>query len=157
MDKQKQIEEMAKVISNARDSYYGTSAGNGYYTPVEYYAKELYNAGYRKIPENAVVLTDKKDIRQYEWSKLVDKMGVIEFGEKVRKETSEKFAERAKDAIINMKWARDDTHIKLVAQGDCLKAIDEIAKEITENGETITGHIPYWATCPQFKNFKKEK
>ena len=27
---------------------------------------------------------------------------------------------------------------------------------ITEKGETITGHIPHWATCPKYKNFKKQ-
>jgi hypothetical protein len=54
------------------------------------------------------------------------------------KDTAEKFAERLKEAIINMKWARDDTHIKLVTQGDCLKAIDEICKEITEGKDNAS-------------------
>lgn len=27
---------------------------------------------------------------------------------------------------------------------------------ITESGETVTGYIPHWATCPKYKNFKKE-
>ena len=78
MDKQKQIEEMAKVV---RKYYSGFSE----YKVVE----EIYRI---LIPDGAVVLTDKKDIQQYEWSKLVDKMGVIEFGEKICKETAEKFA-----------------------------------------------------------------
>ena len=78
MDKQKQIEEMAKVV---RKYYSGFSE----YKVVE----EIYRI---LIPDGAVVLIDKKDIQQYEWSKLVDKMGVIEFGEKICKETAEKFA-----------------------------------------------------------------
>lgn len=45
MDKQKQIEEMAKDIVRM--------AGLGVYEKAEY----LYDAGYRKIPENVVVLT----------------------------------------------------------------------------------------------------
>lgn len=28
---------------------------------------------------------------------------------------------------------------------------------ITDGGQTITGHIPHWATCPKYKDFKKEK
>lgn len=27
---------------------------------------------------------------------------------------------------------------------------------ITENGETVTGYIPHWTTCPKYKQFKKE-
>ena len=51
MDKKKQIEEMATVIS-----------GNTELDTVEFYdalktAKSLYNAGYRKIPEGSVVMT----------------------------------------------------------------------------------------------------
>ena len=26
---------------------------------------------------------------------------------------------------------------------------------ITEKGETISGYIPHWATCPQYKKFKE--
>ena len=78
----------------------------------------------KEIPENAVVLTDKNDIQQYEWSKLVDKMGVIEFGEKTRKETAEKFAERVKMVFY---YEFDELIPSIMAD-----KIDEIAKEITE-------------------------
>lgn len=27
---------------------------------------------------------------------------------------------------------------------------------ITKEREIVVGHIPHWATCPQFKQFKKE-
>lgn len=27
---------------------------------------------------------------------------------------------------------------------------------VTEQGETVTGHVPHWATCPAFKKFKKK-
>lgn len=25
---------------------------------------------------------------------------------------------------------------------------------VTEQGETITGYMPHWATCPEYKKFK---
>ena len=89
--------------------------------------------GFCKIPENAVVLTKKKDIQQYEWSKLVDKMGVIEFGEKLCKETAEKFAEKVhnlfnrdiKDSVVYTQEEKDILK-------DFVESIDEICKEITE-------------------------
>ena len=28
---------------------------------------------------------------------------------------------------------------------------------VTESGETVTGYIPHWATCPAAKSFKKGK
>lgn len=57
--KQEQIEEIAKIID---EMYwvYDTTAGD--------IAEGLYNAGYRKIPENAVVLTKEK----------YDKLGLFE-------------------------------------------------------------------------------
>ena len=58
MDKQKQIEEMAqcKNFSGTICSNCGVKAGCDRYT----LAEELYNAGYRKIPEGAVVLTGEE-------------------------------------------------------------------------------------------------
>lgn len=64
MDKQKQIEELAIRIVRI--------AGKG---DVVDRAEALYDENCRVIPENAVVLTEKKDIQQFEWSKLVDKWG----------------------------------------------------------------------------------
>jgi len=28
---------------------------------------------------------------------------------------------------------------------------------VTTSGETIVGHTPHWADCPNYKDFKKEK
>lgn len=72
MTKQEQIEEIAKIID---EMYwvYDTTAGD--------IAEELYNAGYRKISENAVVLTKEEYIdlsRNY----------VTEQIEQARKETA---------------------------------------------------------------------
>ena len=159
MNKQKQIDEMARIIAfdlcpyRAVHKKWGKEAqcysDNNFAecTQIKNVVDKLYNAGYRKIPEDSVVLTDEKDIQQYEWSKLVDKMGVIEFGEKVRKETAEKFAERLKEKLNE--WLEDNEDlngkidfgiamIELIGvkslDGEVIaeSLIDEIAKEITE-------------------------
>lgn len=28
---------------------------------------------------------------------------------------------------------------------------------VTENGETVSGYTPHWATCSQYKKFKKSE
>ena len=119
MDKQKQIqtEELIGIIQGA----VGGCATHW----ASLIAEEVLKYYQPKIPDGAVVLTDKKDIQQYEWSKLIDKMGVIEFGEKIRKETAEKFAERAKE-VLGSRFNYIDSLIK--------SKIDEIAKEITKGG-----------------------
>lgn len=56
MDKKKQIEEMLKLMCEE----YGNMCGeceSGITCANELHAKRLYKAGYRKIPEGAVVLT----------------------------------------------------------------------------------------------------
>ena len=72
MNREEQIEEMAKIIDELYNVY-DTTAGE--------IAEGLYNTGYRKIPENAVVLTKEEYIdlsRNY----------VTEQIEQVRKETA---------------------------------------------------------------------
>lgn len=138
MDKQKQIEEMARIIAfdlcpnRHVHAKWGEEAqcysDNNFAecTKIKNVVDKLYNAGYRKIPENAVVLTNENEIKQYEWSKMLDKMGVFEFADKVRNETAEKFAERAKEEAF------------VVFMGEPIiraSKIDEIAKEITEGKE----------------------
>ena len=59
MNKQKQIEEMEKIIDELYNVY-DTTAGE--------IAEGLYSAGYRKIPKNAVVLTKEE----------YDKLGLFE-------------------------------------------------------------------------------
>ena len=68
MDKQKQIEEMANCLIGCRvtgaDSTKVLSLG---YITVKEIASILVNEGYRKIPENAVVLTNEEQMaRDYE-------------------------------------------------------------------------------------------
>lgn len=64
-------------------------------------AEALYNAGYRKIPENAVVIPDMADkdfyaVEKSEWDKMVQgtKDIIREREEKARKETAEKLLDK---------------------------------------------------------------
>ena len=119
MDKQKQIDEIAKDIVR--------SAGLGVYEKTEY----LYDLGYRKIPENAVVLTRE------EYDELCRSIGVsreevdrvVDMVEKdTRKETAEKFAERLKAmAYQSTDWSHGEHPIMVEVD-----YIDEICEEITE-------------------------
>ena len=79
--------------------------------------------GFYKIPENSVLLTDDEDIQQFEWSKMIDKMGIFKVVDKLRKETAEKFAKMAKEEAFV------DFMGEPIIRGS---KIDEICKEITE-------------------------
>ena len=142
MDKQKQIEEMARTLTTCeRNSCVGCGR-----ECIDYrMAKAIYNAGYRKIPEGAVVLTGTEteecledlltefdEMSFYpatlmpnaeecarEWKrKLIYAIGQL------RKETAEKFAERVKMAFY---YEFDELIPSIMAD-----KIDEICKEITE-------------------------
>ena len=99
MTKQEQIEEMAKIV----DEMY-----NVYTTTADDIADGLYNAGYRKIPENAVVLTKEEYIdlsRNY----------VTEQIEQVRKKTAKEillllgkgYDETEKTEFNNLQWYKE--------------------------------------------------
>ena len=135
MDNQKQIEEMAKIIDT---NCVGCSTCK-YKSSDEircfclFHAELLYNAGYRKIPENAVVILDE------EMEEFAEKLAKSPQMQKVmshlikewRKETAEKFAERLKKDCV---W-RNDFDSEGVAHPYTileLEELDEICKEITE-------------------------
>lgn len=134
MDKQKQIEEMAKDmheghIEICNNTLFDDCPKNCHICN----AKAFYERGYRKIPENAVVLTRE----EYDGKGIVVemsgghklKLSVGKFGEMskileehTRKETAEKFAERAKEEAF------------VVFMGEPIiraSKLDEICKEIT--------------------------
>lgn len=151
MDKQKQIEEMERDVANA-----GKIAGdwlmeeakkllqeNGRFKSTEHtrtlseiVAEELAKMGYRKIPEDAVVLT-KEELAQIQ-SNFFD--AGIKHGSK---ETAEKFAEMAKERLekyrLENEWFDEDCaksdwlldssifHCEVIGE-DSL--IDEICKEL---------------------------
>ena len=125
MDKQ-MIEEMARVICGFACDYDNCDVCPFDCTnaPCEHhdYAINLINAGYRKIPEGSVVLTDEKAVRAHKMREMLDNLGVFAILEyernEARKETAEKFAERLKE-----KFAYDIERCK---------AVDEICKELVE-------------------------
>ena len=121
MDKQ-MIEEMAKkypiteqdklfnIVNSACDLIYMRKDN------IEKIVKAVRNAGYRKIPENAVIVT--KSV----WEEHIElrERAMRVFEERIRKETAEKFAERLKERF-NPYYTEGLS-----------EAIDKIAKEITE-------------------------
>lgn len=131
MDKQKQIEEMARVIIDETDEcdrmhgfvvcdYCNRKDEDGWCLLGYYIAEELYNAGFRKIPEGAVVLTKEEYV-----NRLTKYYGVTEIKDMVRKETAEKFAERLVEmADLN----RESLGSRVVYICD----IENVCKEITE-------------------------
>ena len=138
MDKQKQILEMAKALcANCRKDGYSCSLYSSDDDWVCVQEREraefFYNAGYRKIHENEVVLTRgeyneyekcKDLLTQYVNGEIVNEdvfSQQVDDIKKVRKETAEKFAERLKE---NYPLKEEYSHLHFV--------IDEICKEITE-------------------------
>ena len=126
MYKQKQVEEMKKVIDNVQT--YGTRWYPDKYEPFDCrienddIAYELYNAGYRKIPEDEVV------IKKEAYERLCD-LAYFGNGEQtIRKETAEKFAESFKQRMKDKYQGSGIWWTEIV-----LMAI-KICKEITEGG-----------------------
>lgn len=125
MDKQNQIDEMAIMISGSTEM-----DTMGYYRSVEK-AKNIYNAGYRKIPENALVL------EQDDYDNLVNR---AEYAERelalhyktngeVRKETAEKFASKLADYFVEHCAGRLNISLTLK---EWYEMIDEICKDLLE-------------------------
>ena len=142
MEKQKQIEEMVNDLYGDAIEIKGDC---------EYVAETMYEKGYRKIPEGAVVLTGTETEERLEdlliefdemsfypatlmpnaeecareWKrKLIYAIGQL------RKETAEKFAERLKALFpINEDIFSFTTSEKIH------KAVDEICEEIKEEGK----------------------
>jgi hypothetical protein len=129
MDKhQKQIEEMARVICGFACDYENCDICpfNSFNVPCEYqdYSINLIKACYRKIPENAAVLTKAK-LAQIQ-SNLFD--AGIKHGSK---ETAEKFVERLKLRLFE--YMDNDISYEEFCKGNIVCGeIDEIYKEITE-------------------------
>lgn len=153
MDKQKEIEEMAKdlhsthavsAICSGKDCNHCKHASLKRfddYTCIDLdLAEALYNADYRKIPKNAVVITKKdrerlNDVlrgalqRAEKWEKLCG----IKIKETI-KETAEKFAERLKEALGEFFDDNGDNDGK-ISKAICLI---EIIGVVAKNGEVIS-------------------
>lgn len=100
MTKEQQIETMAKII----DEYFEV-----YTTTPKQIAESLYEAGYRKIPEGAVVLT-QKDLKEYAKDCLIGEIAGLDIlngafakvervSEETRKETAKRLYNKAKDCV----------------------------------------------------------
>ena len=117
--KQKQIEELMKDMC----ADYPCNRICDQYCGMYDYAERAINAGYRKIPENAVVL----ETSVYESLEIKNYRDVIY--EQSRKETAEKFAERLKEkldiSVIGYSTSEVISEIE--------DKIDEICKEITNS------------------------
>lgn len=127
MDKQKQIEEMIitvyPIYATMEDSLRkeAIECMNSYMV-----FEKLYNAGYRKIPENAVVLTRE------EFSEKIENTW-LNCQEFTRKETAEKFAERLKEVgrYYGNAYVIDKRTVTVSRIIEDLQ-IDYICKELTE-------------------------
>ena len=129
MDKQKQIEEMAGCKDCYDNLGHCPSQDDKDICPCYKNAVENYKQGYRKIPENAVVMTRE----QYEKDLAIER----ELGErkasKARKKTAEKIAEKVhnlfnrdiKDSVVYTQEEKDILK-------DFVESIYEICKEITD-------------------------
>ena len=130
MDKQKK--EIKRIIDDRCEAKLGqvhTNNGNVTKTvDTSLIAKDIYNAGYRKIPEGAVVFIPTEEkyaiLSQKEYERLCDLAYFGNGEETIRKETAEKFAERVKMAFY---YHFDELIPSIMAD-----KIDEICKEISE-------------------------
>ena len=114
MDKQKQIEEMARIILVNCGECYTCKYKDELHCADLLSAEELYNAGYRKIPEGAVVLT-REELKAHD------------------KALVKKFAERLKETLENCSPIDGYDLEDLEFDGETIQeCIDEICKEITE-------------------------
>lgn len=107
MTKQEQIEEMAQIIFNSKYK-------NDYISPLKG-ANELYNAGYRKIPENAVVITNE----EYKMLKYLEKYhitceDVSEYIALARKETAKKLLQELYNEAVQ--YGKTTVGIEWMAQ-----------------------------------------
>lgn len=114
MDKQKQIEEMAKVICTHINPCKNCTEYDFGYCKFLGWCEKLYNAGYRKISEGVVVLTRE------EW----DKVGIRLV--QARKETAEKFAIKAKESFFGVNCIDSDEWNWYYDK------LDEICEELSE-------------------------
>ena len=131
MDKQRQIEELARILIKA--SCKGSECEKCIYIDSVKEAEEccvclkaLYNAGYRKIPENAVVLTMDEHIAMLKDLAESNAKTYEMAYQKGSKETAEKFAERAKEMFFGVNC------IDIDEWNWYLDKIDEIFQELTE-------------------------
>ena len=135
MDKQKQIEEMAKIMCTKT---YARCSNCSCEVPtacnIYKYAVKLFYANYRKIPEGSVVLTEEEfnEFRQtiitqsQEYTKLCNEMNdkII----KARKQAVKEVLEKISNTPIKLSYGLDAKTVNIMT-ATLKDKIDEIAKE----------------------------
>jgi hypothetical protein len=131
MDKQKQINEMHQILLSAGYDWWETYPNGN--TKSEYEAECFYNAGYRKIPENAVVILDEEMeefaetlLKSPQMQKTMNRL--IKAWEK---ETAEKFAQALENRLDSIDTIlHEDNEEEYLSANGVGELIDEICKEI---------------------------
>jgi hypothetical protein len=125
MDKQKQmIEEIQQFLLSSSCNWWETYP-NGK-DKSEYVAECFYNAGYRKIPENAVVLTEERN------KIICDRIEQLERVETELQELNAKYYNEAKDLRREVKRVRKETAEKFarLVEFHSVSTRDEEGREI---------------------------
>ena len=99
MDKQKQINEIADIIFEALNNKGRIANGEG----VDIISAAIYNAGYRKIDKNAVVLTEERN------KIICDRFAQLERVQAELQELNAKYYNEAKDLRREVKKVRKET------------------------------------------------
>ena len=136
MDKQKQIEEMVRIICGKYNN--GGCEIDGYVCNLRcdsrIRAEICYEEGYRKIPENAVVLT-REEYHKLKSLSTIEEITLGAVYENTRKETAEKICHKAKHDFVGfdkISLKRLYFIIKNNIGIELNEDIDEICKEFKE-------------------------
>jgi hypothetical protein len=142
MDKQKQILEIAEVIAkyiSSRDfevKFITNPKSKAFpFSHTAGVAEDLYNAGCRKIPENALVILDEEMeefaetlLKSPQMQKTMN--GLIKAWEK---ETAEKFAQALENRLDSIDTIlHEDNEEEYLSANELGELIDEICREIAE-------------------------
>ena len=139
-DKQ-QIENMAQILFDTVEdavTFKQTSVLGGHVTTNCYkFAERLYNANYRRVPENAVVLTEEEYnalmLEQKRLKEIVDRIPCgYELKDKTRKETANEFYNKVNENICSFKLENKsqefiDGYAQAIA--DICGRLDQVAKQ----------------------------
>lgn len=123
MNKQKQIEEMARTVCGLTNHCGRCFCGDSdEYCGFKMFAQRLLDAGYRKIPEVNCALTSD-DVAELLTIVTID----------TRKETAKKFKKMLKELVAERNCNEDYDWEDVQVDGQIfVECVDEICKEITE-------------------------
>ena len=146
MDKQKQIEEIAKDLKQIKFNMQGCFIPQYVGVHEDITARDLYDLGYRKIPENAVVLTKeeyeelKKGIKTYNYTAMFDAQNAYRWEQgylQGRKETAEKFAETLLDMVVQFCQMGEEGYLKHIFMSAEEQAFDVLDIDYGEKVDDV--------------------